>query len=134
VDLRYRPDLVGPRRAELPDGRKVYSLWDAYPHADLVTYPSSYEGFGNALLEAVYFRCPVLVNRYAVYVRDIEPTGLDLVEIDGEVTATAVEQLRALLADDARRRAVTEHNVGVAQHHFSYEVLEQKLSGLLGSF
>ena len=42
--------------------QKVYTLFDIYPHADLVTYPSYYEGFGNAFLEAVYFRKPVVVN------------------------------------------------------------------------
>ena len=47
------------------DGKKVYTLFDIYPHADLVTYPSYYEGFGNAFLEAVYFGKPVVVNTYA---------------------------------------------------------------------
>ena len=65
-------------------GRKVYTLWDAYVHADFVTYPSLIEGFGNALLETLYFRLPALVNRYAVYAADIAPQGFDLVEIDAD--------------------------------------------------
>ena len=40
-----------------------------------MTYPSTYEGFGNALLEAIYFRVPVVINRYSIYVQDIEPKG-----------------------------------------------------------
>ena len=37
-------------------GAGGYSLWDVYPHADFITYPSLYEGFGNAFLEAIYFK------------------------------------------------------------------------------
>jgi len=33
-----------------------YSAWDAYRSADFVTYPSTYEGFGNASRETIYFR------------------------------------------------------------------------------
>jgi hypothetical protein len=47
----------------------------SYAHADFVTFPSLYEGFGNALVEAMYFRMPTLVNRYSVYVSDIAPLG-----------------------------------------------------------
>ena len=42
-------------------------------HRRLPTYPSHYEGFGNAFLEAIYFRKPVVVISYAVYARDIDP-------------------------------------------------------------
>jgi hypothetical protein len=49
------------------DGRKIYSLADIYPHADFVTYPSLIEGFGNAFLEAIYFRKPLLMQRYDGY-------------------------------------------------------------------
>jgi len=58
VDLRLIADRVAKRRS---------TLWDIYPQADLVTYPSLYEGFGNAFVEAIYFRRPVLVNRYEIY-------------------------------------------------------------------
>src|SRR5439155_23123254 len=55
IDVRFITDRVGEERAVNSAGQKVYSLFDIYPHADLVTYPSFYEGFGNAFLEAVYF-------------------------------------------------------------------------------
>src|SRR6266545_613299 len=63
VDLRFVPATADP--ADEP-GRPL--LADAYAAADLVCYPSRYEGFGNALLEALYHRRPLLVNRYPVYV------------------------------------------------------------------
>ena len=52
----------------------------------MVTYPSLYEGFGNAFLEAVYFHKPILVNRYSVYIVDIEPKGFEVVAMDGFLT------------------------------------------------
>ena len=133
VDLRYKADRFDPTRRIDPDGRKVYALWDAYVHADFVTYPSLIEGFGNALIEAVYFRCPTLVNRYPVYAADIGPLGFDFVEIDGKITDRAVAQVRDLLADPARRKQMVEHNYRLGQEHFSFEKLRELLQELLES-
>jgi glycosyltransferase involved in cell wall biosynthesis len=115
-------------------GNKLYTLWDVYPHADLVTYPSLYEGFGNAFLEAVYFKKPLLVNRYSVYVVDIEPKGFDTVAIDGFLTHAAVERVRQLLLDGEARRQMTDHNFELARRFFSFAMLRERLSSLLHSF
>lgn len=131
VDLRYVADHFDSQRDTTPDGRKIYSLWDAYPHADFVTYPSLYEGFGNALIETVYFKKPVLVNRYPVYIADIGRLGFDFVEIDGRITDVAAAQVRELLADPARREQVVQHNYRLGWEHFSFERLEELLRGLL---
>jgi len=130
VDLRYVADRFAGQRGRTRDGRKVYSLWDAYPHADLVTYPSLYEGFGNALLETIYFRRPALVNRYSVYAADIGPLGFDLVEIDGQVSDSAVAQVQDLLANPERREQMVEHNYALAGEHFSYTLLTTQLNKL----
>ncbi len=131
VELRYAAERFAPERYLPPNGAKVYSLWDAYPHADFVTYPSTIEGFGNAFLEAIYFYRPLMVNRYPVYAADLAPLGFRCVEIDGEVTGEAVAEARRLLADPALTREVTEHNFAVAREHFSYEraaaILESSL-------
>ena len=58
VDLRFIADRIREERSEDGDF-KCYDLADAYAHADFITYPSIYEGFGNALLEAFYYRKPV---------------------------------------------------------------------------
>lgn len=133
VDLRLIDHLIGAERGKM-NGHKLYSLWDAYPHADLVTYPSTYEGFGNALLEAVYFKRPIVVNRYPVYVADIKPLGFEFVELDGFVNEDAAEKVRELLSDPERVEAIAEKNYAIAQAHFSLEVLETKLRDLLNSF
>ncbi len=132
VDLRYLAARFDTARHVEPDGRKVYALWDAYVHADFVTYPSRIEGFGNALIETVYFRKPALVNRYPVYAADIGPLGFDFAEIAGTVTDMAVEGVRRLLTDPVQRCTAVAQNYRLGQEHFSYEVLQEKLVTLLG--
>lgn len=116
------------------DHTNILSLFDIYPQADLITYPSLYEGFGNAFLEAVYFRKPLLINRYAIFVRDIEPQGFDLIVMDGLLTSKNVQQARDVLESPARRQAMVDHNYAIASRHYSYTVLENKLNYLLMKF
>jgi glycosyltransferase involved in cell wall biosynthesis len=133
VDLRLIDHIIAPTRVR-SNSHKIYSLWDAYPHADLVTYPSTYEGFGNALLEAIYFKRLTVINRYPVYNADIEPLGFDFIELDGFVDDGAVEKTKELLNDPGQVQAMVEKNYAIAQEHFSLEVLERKLRDLIGTF
>ena len=130
VEVHYVAGFVEEQRV-VRRGRKSYTLWDVYPHADFVTYPTLYEGFGNALLEAVYFRKPVLVNRYSVYVADIAPLGFDFVEVDGWISDESVSEVRRLLDDPARCQEAVEKNYELAHQHFSYTVLAQAIEQLL---
>ncbi|MCB1070768.1 MAG: glycosyltransferase family 4 protein [Verrucomicrobia bacterium] len=131
VDLRFIATRVGETRQLDDEGRKIYTLNDVYPHADLVTYPSLYEGFGNAFLEAMYFRVPVLINRYSVFGRDIEPKGFHVPLMDGFVTRKVVEDVRRLIEDQKYRQAMTEHNFRVAIRYYSYSVLRRSLRTLI---
>ena len=133
VTLKMVDHLIGTERCNT-NGHKIYSLWDAYPHADLVTYPSIYEGFGNALLEAIYFHRLIVINRYPVYNADIGPLGFEFVELDGFVDDAAAQQTQALLADPDRVQAIARKNYELALEYFSYEVLEKKLHTVLGNF
>jgi glycosyltransferase involved in cell wall biosynthesis len=73
VRVLFASDIVDHDRGQTPDGRKVYALSDVYQQADLVTYPSQVEGFGNVFLEAVYYRRPIVVSTYEIFKIDIEP-------------------------------------------------------------
>lgn len=131
VDLRFVETRVADVRQLSSEGRKIYTLWDIYPHAALVTYPSLYEGFGNAFLEAIYFRVPVLVNRYAIFHRDIEPKGFRLPVMDGYLTRGVVEEVRRLIEDPAHRGALMERNYAIAARHYSYAELRRRLRMLM---
>ncbi len=131
VRLRYAADRFVPDDLEGQPIRPAHSLHDAYLAADLITYPSLYEGYGNALLEALFFGVPVVVNRYPVYVADIAPLGLKLIEIDGAITDATVAQVQAIMANPERRRAWARHNFAIAQRHLSYKVLRRRLGRVI---
>lgn len=131
VDLRFIATRIGEIRQLDSEGNKIYTLWDLYPHADLITYPSLYEGFGNAFLEATYFRIPVLINRYSIFTRDIEPKGFKLAVMDGFLTHEVVEEVRRQLEDHAYRQEVLDHNYEVAKRFYSYSVLRRSLRTLI---
>lgn len=133
VDMRLVANRLRETRTHDEEGRKIYTLWDIYPHANLVTYPSVYEGFGNAFLEAVYFRKPILVNRYSVYMLDIEPLGFETITMDGYVTSAVVEKVRKIMEDGEELRKMTDRNYAIAKQHFSMEVLRRRLRVLLMS-
>jgi len=118
---------IADRRRLNEGGHKIYVLEDLYPHADLVTFPSLYEGFGNALLEAIYFRKPVVIGNYSVYSRDIAPKGISLPTIKGFIDRELVAQTRRVLEDPDHRERLVEHNYQVAQRYFSYRVLRNSL-------
>tara|TARA_Y100000589_G_scaffold195334_1_gene184656 strand:- start:5294 stop:6550 length:1257 start_codon:yes stop_codon:yes gene_type:complete len=133
VDMRVVADRVGEVRHRDSEGRKIYTLWDLYLHADFVTYPSLYEGFGNALLEAIYFRKPVLINRYSIFVRDIEPKGFRLLTMDGFVTPGMAERVRQILHDEDLREEIVSHNYEVARQFYSYSVVRSTLRAFIAS-
>jgi len=133
VELILFGGRVADRRQLDDSGRKVYILKDLYPHADLVTFPSLYEGFGNALLEAIYFRKPLVIGNYSVYSRDIEPKGISLPTIDGFIDRELVERTRRILEDREHRETLVEHNYRIAERYFSYRVLRDSLHLLIAN-
>lgn len=134
VKTIYCSDNVAEVRGKLSDGRKIYTLADLYHQADLVTYPSVFEGFGNAFLEAIYYRKPIVVNDYSVYSVDIKPKGFQTIEISGYVTDAAVEHTRKVLHDPQLVREMVEHNHALAKKFFSYDILRQNLRTLMVDF
>jgi len=126
VDLR----LIA---TSIPDSPDRPSLWDLYAHADFITYPSLYEGFGNAFLEAVYFKKPLLINRYAIFVRDIEPKSFDLIVMDGYLTKKNVQKVREVLENKDLRERMTAHNYAVAARHYSYAMLKRQLDNMMAN-
>ncbi|MDA3894552.1 MAG: glycosyltransferase family 4 protein [Desulfobacteraceae bacterium] len=131
VDTVFVSDIINDHRGLTPDGRKIYTLNDIYPYADLVTYPSTYEGFGNAFLEAIYYKKPIVVNTYSIYAVDIKPKGFSVIEIDGYVTNAAVQNTLKVLENSKLRERLVNHNYEIASKYYSYKVLFNELSNLI---
>ena len=148
IEIRYISELVRARRT-YEGGEKRYSLWDCYAHADLVTYPSYYEGWGNQFLEAVFARLPLVVFEYPVYKTDIKEKGfrvislgdritgrdeLGLVQVDKKVLSRAAQGAVRALTDPVEREQMVEHNFRLGREHYSLDSLESHISQTMGDY
>ena len=127
----FAADRVATIRGQRRDGRKIYSLADMYRQADLVTYPSLIEGFGNAFLEAIYYRKPIVMSHYEIYLMDIEPLGFKVIGFDNFIDAKTVELARRATRDNSFVQEMVEHNHALGCQHYSYRVLKTKLRRLI---
>ncbi len=131
VDLKIISDRIDLKRGFDENGRKIYTLWDVYQHADFVTYPSIYEGYGNAFVESIYFRKPIVINRYPIFVADIEPKGFDVISFDNFITKDTINKIKDLVNNSGRLAQMAEKNYMLGWRYLSYEMLEEKIEQLL---
>ncbi len=131
VELLLVANRISEERGVNEQGEKVYQLADAYTHADFITYPSLYEGFGNALIEAFYYRKPALVNRYSIFVSDIEPRGFEVITMNGYLTREVIARVQRVIDDESYRQNMVDHNYELAKRFYSYAVLRRKLRVLI---
>lgn len=131
VNVRFAKDIFSRERAKTGDGRKIYSLRDAYQASDLVTYPSTIEGFGNAFLEALYFKRPLVMSTYEIYRIDIKPKGFNVIEFGDFITDETVRKTRQILLDPSLSAALCEQNYEIARRHYSFSNLEKLLAAIL---
>jgi mannosylglucosylglycerate synthase len=131
VRVSFVAGLINDQRGLTADGRKIYALPDVYPYADLVTYPSTLEGFGNAFLETIYFRRPIVVNNYSIFEVDIKPKGFRVIEFDGFIAEATIEQTRQVLTTPGLAGEMAEVNYDLGRRHFSYSMLERRLQTLM---
>lgn len=110
----------------------IYSLSDAYAYANGCTYFSTYEGFGNAFVEAVLAKKPIFVNNYKpVYMPDIGSKGFKTVMIEDNIlTEKSVADIAKILYDRQLAEEIGDYNFELGKKHFSYDVLERILSPL----
>ena len=111
-------------------------------NADLVTYLPIWEGFGNALLESMAARVPVVTTTYLVYKTDIKVTGIRNIEIRDRydetgalvVTDDVVDYIHWTLThrDEARERI--DRDFQIANREFGIGVLRERISHLFGVY
>ncbi len=116
-------------RGKTVKGEKIFSLSDAYANATACTYFSQYEGFGNAFIEAILSKTPILVNNYKpVYWEDIGSKGFKTVMIEDNVlTDKAISEIDKVIHDKKLQKEIVEHNFNLGKLLFSYDVLREKL-------
>jgi glycosyltransferase involved in cell wall biosynthesis len=140
--LRSFADLLGVRvifagirfdyyRRSSQDDQKIYSLEDAYLNSDLVTYPSRVEGFGNAFLETVYYKRPIMMSTYEIFKTDIQPKGFEVIGFSDFIDDNCVAATRKILLDPTQALKMTEKNFSIGKNYYSFEALESKLKPLL---
>ena len=144
IEIRFAGDLVGAER-EIREGHKTYSLWDTYTAADLVTYPSLWEGWGNQFLEAVKARLPLVIFEYPVYQADIKDKGFKVIslsdqlsgydehglaQIDPSIIEEAADQAVETLRNPSYRTTMVEENLHIAREHYSLPALKSYLEPL----
>jgi glycosyltransferase involved in cell wall biosynthesis len=108
-----------PVLRRVPDG---LSMADAYAAADVVVFPSSWEGFGNPVLEAAVYRRPLVVADYPV-LAELRRFGFIWFSPD------RLDVLRAFL--DRPDRSLHDVNAEIARAFFAPETLDARLDLLL---
>ena len=124
-------DQINHQRGRTPEGKKIYSLADIYQRSNLITYPSTVEGFGNAFLETIYFRRPIVMSTYEIFRTDIEPKGFDVIEFGDFITEETVTQAKKLLNNPELANKIIERNFELGRRYFSYRTLEYRLVALV---
>lgn len=141
VELRVISDWVGHSR-DVKDGHKVYSLWDVYSHADIITYPSLLEGWGNQFLEGLVAKVPMVVYRYPVYDLDIADQQFSIIDlgnthtvdeqglacIDEQKLNSAANETLSYLTDESSRFNDMNRNYAIGEKNYSYPALKAILS------
>ncbi|MBI2021399.1 glycosyltransferase family 4 protein [Candidatus Daviesbacteria bacterium] len=131
IATKFIGSRIKSERGMSEDGARFYTLWDAFINCDFVTYPSIFEGFGNQFIEAVYFKKPILINRYSVFKQDLEPLGFDVVKINnGQITDQSVEEVRKLLHNPQRIEEMVNKNFKIGSKYFSYKSITKKIEDL----
>ena len=107
-------------------------LSDVYAHGRACTYFSTYEGFGNAFVEAALAKKPIFVNNYKpVYMQDIGSKGFETVMLeDNHLSNDKVQKMMDIIFNEEYCIEIGEHNYNLGKKYFSFDVLEDKLNDL----
>ena len=139
VSIKDISKRVAHQRSE-SSKEKTYSLWDAYSMADMVSYPSILEGWGNQFIEALVAQLPVMVYEYPVFKSDIQNYGFsvislgdqhsntqDLVKVHENKVKDAAKEAWKYLNDPTFFKEQTQKNYQIAQTELSISKLQQLL-------
>jgi len=140
VNAKFISNHVKSKRS-YKEGVKTYSLWDAYVWADLVTFPSIWEGWGNQFIEAIFAKKPLVIYEYPVFKTDIKKEGYHVISLgnghqapdeSGMITISnknlkkAARQTARWLTDK-KLPGKLDKNFNIGKKYHDYKVLEEYL-------
>jgi glycosyltransferase involved in cell wall biosynthesis len=115
-----RTAMTGVRRGLAPGA----TIHDAYAACDLVVMPSTWEGFGNPVIEAVVHRKPLARYPYPV-MSEIEAHGFSFFDLDD------VAGIREAMADPYSE--LLDKNLAIAKANYDLSLLPGRLASVLAS-
>jgi len=115
--------LLGGTGVEVLRARDV-DMSDAYAACDLVVFPSTWEGFGNPVIESVAHRRPLAVAHYPV-LDELEGLGFSFLDVDDIASVAAA---MAGLVDLAPRFSA---NLDIARRHLDVALLPDRIERVL---
>src|SRR4029079_2154998 len=115
--------LVAESPVPVTVGRAA-SAADAYAASDVILFPSTWEGFGNPVIESIAHRRPIAVADYPV-LEELRGFGVRLLSIDD------VDEVQAWLR--APDPAVLEATVERVRPHCSLADLPRRLGEVFAS-
>jgi len=145
IEAIFISDMIDTKR-KIKNNKKIYSLWDTYLFADLVTYPSLYEGWGNQFLEAIKAKLPVVIFEYEVFKTDIKPHNFKVISlsdklkgkdsqglcrIDPSIIKRATREVIKILTDLPYRKKIVEHNFEIGRRLYSIQALREYLKSIV---
>jgi glycosyltransferase involved in cell wall biosynthesis len=101
-----------------------------YRDADIFLFPSVYEGFGLAIVEAMAARLPIVTTRVGVVV-DALQDGASAIVVPARPPAAIVEAVERLLADDGLRQRLGESAAASAASYRERDRVRQWADRLL---
>ncbi|MET0421009.1 MAG: glycosyltransferase, partial [Acidimicrobiia bacterium] len=113
--------LVADSPVPITIGR-ASAVADAYAAADLVVFPSTWEGFGNPVIESIAHHRPIVVGSYPV-LDELRAFGVQLLSIDD--APAAAEWLRSPNTE------ALDANLELVRPHCSLEDLPQRIVPVL---
>ncbi|QEN08438.1 glycosyltransferase [Oceanispirochaeta crateris] len=141
VHFHIITDRVYSCRTE-KNGQRCYTNADVLINADLVTYLPAWEGFGNALLETIAARVPLVTTTYLIYKTDIRGSGIQPVEIrdryDGQgnliIDPSVLEEIYEVLTEEKIRNLRVGLSFKRAADEFGIHILKTRLASILDNY
>lgn len=142
IPLHLISDRVAAERGKNSQGEIIFTNRDVLVNADLVTYLPIWEGFGNALLEAIAAKVPVVTTAYLVYKTDIKVIGFDNIEVRDiydkygrlVIDEAVLKKMRQVLSDREYRSKMVERNFKLGQREFGMKRLKDLLGEVIDEY